>query len=89
MISHLSVDFIDCFERLPDRIKDKARQSYKLWKNNPNHPSLDFKKVNQKKSIYSTRVGIGWRALGVREDETIIWFWIGSHTEYDKILKLL
>ncbi len=50
----------------------------------------EFKKVNAKQSVYSIRVGIGWRAVGVKQDsQTIIWFWIGSHGEYDNLLKEL
>jgi hypothetical protein len=49
---------------------------------------LEFKKVNAKLNIWSVRVGIGWRALGVMkaQESKIVWFWIGSHAEYDRIL---
>lgn len=89
MISHLSEDFIRCFGKLPDRIKRKARKNYGLWKQNPSHTSLHFKKVHDRKPIYSVRVGIGWRAMGIMEGDTIVWFWIGSHSEYEKLLKQL
>ena len=87
MISELNDDFVKCFSRLPDRVKRSAKKSYKLWKQNPYHPSLDFKIVHPTKPIYSVRISIGWRALGVMQDDIIVWFWIGSHSEYNKILK--
>jgi hypothetical protein len=87
--SQLTDDFIQCFQRLPNRIKRKSRKNYKLWEQNPYHPSLEFKKVHPSKPIYSVRVGIGWRALGIIEGDTIIWFWIGSHDEYEKLLRRL
>ena len=87
MKSRLTADFIRCFHNLPDRIKRAARKNYKLWKNNPDHPGLQFKPVGKKYPAYSVRVGIGWRALGVKQNDTIIWFWIGSHAEYDKLLQ--
>ncbi|MFH1096573.1 MAG: hypothetical protein ABH886_05975 [Candidatus Desantisbacteria bacterium] len=89
MNSQLTDDFIQCFRKLPDMIKQKARKNYRLWKQNPYHPSLEFKEVQSIKPIYSVRVGIGWRALGIRENDTIIWFWIGSHNYYEKLLRQL
>ncbi len=89
MISHLSNDFLLCFSKLPKRIQDNARKNYKLWKANPSHPSLEFKRVGRKLNIYSIRIGMGWRALGIVEMDSMIWFWIGTHAEYDKMLKSL
>ena len=87
MNSHITNNFLDCYSKLPDKIKQSARKSYKLWKENPNLPGLEFKRVHTKMTIYSVRIRIGWRALGVVENNDIIWFWIGSHADYDKILK--
>ena len=86
MKSIVDDDFLACFKRLPDRIKRQAKKNYRLWQSNPSHPSLQFKKVATKEEIYSVRVGIGWRALGLLENDTIQWFWIGSHAEYDQLL---
>jgi len=86
MHSHLTSDFISCFAELPPRIKELASKNYKLWKRDPAHPSLQFKRVGIRKPVYSIRVGIGWRALGLRLDDTIIWFWIGPHARYDRII---
>ncbi|NCR18255.1 MAG: hypothetical protein GPJ22_13580, partial [Microcystis aeruginosa LL13-03] len=62
--------------------------NYEIWKENPFHPSLEFKEVKPREKIWSVRVGIGWRALGIKksDEEKIVWFWVGSHSEYDKIL---
>ena len=90
MKSELTDDFMNCFAKLPERVKQTARKNYKLWKQNPFHPSLEFKKLNTKEPVYSVRAGIGWRAVGVmKKPDTIVWFWIGSHSEYDKLLKKL
>jgi len=85
--SELTEEFITLFEKLPQRIKRLARKNYRLWVQNPIHPSLDFKRVGKRSFTYSIRVGIGWRALGVVDDDTITWFWIGSHAEYNSILR--
>lgn len=86
MNSYLTEDFLECFRQLPQDVKEKARRSYRFWKQNPNHPSLQFKRVHTREPIYAVRVGIGWRALGLREDDAIYWFWIGPHGEYEKLL---
>ncbi|MEM9272761.1 MAG: hypothetical protein AAGA80_07330 [Cyanobacteria bacterium P01_F01_bin.143] len=90
MKSELTSEFIKCFAQLPERVKKTARKNYKLWKQNPSHPSLEFKKLKANQPIYSVRAGIGWRAVGVMKDSnTVVWFWIGSHSNYDKLLKNL
>ena len=86
MKSHLTDDFAACFRKLPKRIQDLARKNYRLWKRDSSHPSLQFKRVAKKPAVYSIRVGIGWRALGVIGGEDIIWFWIGSHADYEKLI---
>jgi hypothetical protein len=87
--SELSPDFLTAFRRLPPRIQEQARKNYRLWKSNPRHPSLEFKRVGKKSPVYSVRVAIGWRALGLLEENLITWFWIGSHATYDRLLKKL
>jgi len=87
--SHLTEEFIERFRKLPAGVKQTARKNYKLWKRNPSHPSLDFKRVHTTRPIYSIRVGIGWRALGTKEGDTILWFWIGPHNAYDKLIDQL
>ncbi len=89
MKSHLTKDFHDCFAQLPDNIKRFARENYKLWLQNPYHPSLAFKRVGKKYLTYSVRIGLGWRALGFKDGDTIVWFWIGSHPEYERLIQKL
>ena len=86
MKSHLTKEFIKQFDILPERTRKLAIKNYKIWQDNPHHPSLNFKEIDPVNHIYSVRIGIGWRALGVVSDNTIIWFWIGSHSDYDKLI---
>ena len=51
------------------------------------HPSLRFKKVHTKLPIYSVRIDLDWRAIGILEGDVVIWFWIGPHGEYEKLLR--
>ncbi len=81
--------FRKALERLPDSVQTQARKAYELWQDDPSHPSLEFKRLRTKEPIYSVRVGIHWRAIGVKDDNAIVWFWIGSHSDYDKLLESL
>jgi len=70
---------------LPANIQQLARDNYALLKQNPSHPSLQFKPV--KNGTYrSVRISLGYRALGVPVDQGVQWFWIGSHADYDKLI---
>jgi hypothetical protein len=90
MRSELTEEFVQYFADLPERVQKTARKNYRLWKENPSHPSVEFKKLNTKQPVYSVRAGIGWRAVGVfKNPDTIVWFWIASHSNYDKLLKTL
>ena len=89
MNSYLTEDFLVYYRQLPAQIRDQARKAYRLWRQNPHHPSLRFKRVHTTEPIYAVRVGRGWRVLGLREGEAIYWFWIGSHADYDRLLSQL
>lgn len=65
MRSSRTRDFRQKFAKLPPRIKETAKKNYEIWKQNPFHSSLEFKEVNPKENIWSVRIEIGWRALGV------------------------
>jgi hypothetical protein len=84
--SQITDDFRTRFGRLPDAVKAQARKAYRLWRENPSHPSLHFKRIHGFEALYAVRVGLGWRALGLLDGDTISWFWIGSHAEYDRLI---
>ena len=89
MISHLTESFRKAFADLPEHVRNTARKNYRLWKENSSHPGLEFKKAHTRRPIYSVRVGMGWRALGIVEGDRIAWFWIGSHSDYNNLLSRL
>ncbi len=76
--------FWKCYDALPETIQQIADQNYTLLKVDPSHPSLHFKKVGE---YWSVRAGRGYRALGVETEKGISWVWIGSHAEYDKLIR--
>jgi len=80
-----SSKFWQCFDLLPVNVQQLARDSYSLLKQNPMHPSLQFKSVKNG-AFRSVRISLGYRALGVPVTHGVQWFWIGSHAEYDKLI---
>ena len=86
MKSRRTKQFRTLFRDLPPDVKKQAYAAYRLFVLNPNHPGLHFKKIHDK--LYSVRVGLKYRALGIMENaDLIIWIWIGSHAGYDKLIK--
>jgi hypothetical protein len=77
--------FWDAYQSLDKDMRQRARKAYLLWKENPFHPSLQFKIVNAKEGVWSARITLTHRALGIREGDTITWFWTGTHDEYERL----
>jgi hypothetical protein len=71
------------YSALPEDVRTNADKNYRLLKQDPQHPSLHFKKVGE---LWSVRVGVHHRALGSQVADGIVWFWIGTYAEYDKMV---
>ena len=76
--------FWAAYRKLPEPVRALADTSFALLKADPRHPSLHLKKVGR---YWSVRVGLSYRALAVPVDEGLLWFWIGSHAEYDRLIR--
>jgi hypothetical protein len=83
MNSHATEKFWQCFGRLPAEIRALATKQFRLWIREPRHPSIQFKKVA---AYWSARITDNYRAVGVMDEDTVIWFWIGTHDEYERLL---
>jgi hypothetical protein len=79
-----SSEFWTAYQRLPQSVRTLADKNFALLKSDPSHPSLRLKKVGR---YMSARVGLRHRALVVEVDDGLLWFWIGMHAEYDRMLK--
>jgi len=75
--------FWRCYRALPAEVRDLADRSYALLKTNPKHGSLHFKQVG---ALWSVRVGRHYRGLATSIGDDVVWFWIGSHADYDKLV---
>jgi hypothetical protein len=86
-MKHLTLPrFWQHYHQLPKDVQELADKNYELLKVDPYHPSLHFKKVGKTKHLWSVRIGQQYRALGIDKPEGIVWFWIGTHAAYDKLL---
>ena len=86
MISRTTARLRSTFADLEPDIKRQARRACRLFKQNPHDPTLHFKKVHPSEPIWSARIAGGYRAVGVRAEDEIVWYWIGSHADYDRLL---
>ena len=89
MESQTTEDFRARLALAPGAVQAKALSAYRLWSENPSHPSLRFKKIHASLPIYSVRIDLDWRALGVLKQGVVVWFWVGPHAEYEKLLQKL
>ena len=88
MKSRTTAKFRELLAALPAEIRRQAASAYRQFRQNPRHPGLHFKRVEGSKRLMSVRVNRDYRAVGVRlTPSEIVWFWIGGHDEYDKLLE--
>lgn len=86
MKSKTTPAFRRAYRKLPKDVQVEAQKAYKLWKTNPNHNSLNFELISADPPppLWSVRISLHYRALGIRQSDTMIWVWIGTHSEYEK-----
>jgi len=84
MKSSTTPDFWESYARLQPEVRVLAKRAYRIWKTNPRHPSLCFKRIGD---FWAIRIGIGHRALAVQQNQVLYWFWIGDHDEYERLLR--
>ncbi|MEG3925194.1 ParE family toxin-like protein [Microcoleus sp. D3_18a_C4] len=89
MKSRTTAEFRKSFAALPKQVQEQTREAYRQFQENPSYPSLRFKKVHPELPIYSARISNNYRAVGQLDGDTVIWFWVGSHAEYDRLLSQL
>jgi mRNA-degrading endonuclease RelE of RelBE toxin-antitoxin system len=76
--------FWKAYHKLNRETKSRAKKAFEIWAENPFHPSLHFKCINTQENIWAVRITLGYRALGLLEGDTVTWFWIGSHDDYQR-----
>ena len=86
MISRLHLSFRRAFAKLPRAIQRRAKTAYRRFQADPSHPSLQFKRLHTTLPLWSVRVTDSYRAVDVRRDDAIVWFFIGTHAEYERLL---
>lgn len=76
--------FWETYAKLDETVKQRARKAFELWSENPFHPSLHFKCINSEENLWSVRITLNYRALGLLDGDTVTWFWVGSHKDYER-----
>lgn len=89
MNSRFEDGFAKHLRGIPDQVAKRATKVLDLLEQNSRHPSLHFKRIKKGKSAWSIRVSKDYRMVGYREGDTVTWFWIGTHNDYDKLLRQL
>jgi hypothetical protein len=87
MRSTTTSHFWKLYNALSEDVQRKADKAYALWRIDPQGHGLYFKRVSRNRPVYSVRIGLDYRAVGLLDGDTIIWFWIGPHDEYERLLK--
>ena len=86
MISRISPQFLDALRKLDPEIQRKIERAYQLFRDNPQHGSLQFKPVQGLRNRYSVRIDSNYRALGRIDGNIITWYWVGPHSEYARMI---
>jgi hypothetical protein len=84
MKSNTLPSFWEAYKKLAPDTQKRARKVYRLWAADSFHPSLHFKCVNSEEDIWSVRITLGVRSLGVLDGDTVTWFWVGDHDDYKR-----
>ncbi len=88
MTSQRTKAFVRLLAELPPDVVKQAKEAYRLWIRDPSHPGLRFKKIQNIDNVWSVRISRNYRAVGMRDGEKVVWFWIGSHADYDQLLRM-
>jgi len=86
IVSTRTTEFVRLLKGLTSKQRKEAWKSFVLWREDPAHPSLEFKCVDRERRIWSARASLDLRVLGIYSGSVITWFWIGKHSTYDKML---
>lgn len=86
MKSRTTARFRRALGSLPARVQRDAKLAYQRFRDDPSRSGLDFKLVNPSRRRYSVRIGIHYRALAIRDGDELVWYWIGPHDEYERLI---
>ena len=89
MNSRTTRRFREALRELPDEVRQRARRAYRRFREDPTHPGLRFRRIHTAEPIYSARIGLRYRALAVVNGDVAVWFWIGTHADYDRLLETM
>ncbi len=86
MTSHTTTSFWKLYRALPKTVQRQAKSAFRKFQQEPFQSGLQFKQVHETLPVYSARINRDFRCVGIRHTEKIVWYWIGSHSDYEKLL---
>lgn len=88
MKSRTTQRFRDRLAALPEPVQRQAQEAYRLFQTDPSHPSRRFKPISPSDpALHSVRVGLRYRAIGIRDADAELWIWVGSHADYNREIR--
>ena len=84
MNSHATADFWKLYHKLPESIRQSAQDAFRIFSNDPLHPALTMERLRCVSNYWSVRITRNYRAVGVKAGDDMNWFWIGSHSDFEK-----
>jgi len=80
--------FWKLYHALPSHIRSSADKQFSLLKRDPQHGSLQFKKIGDRhgEELHCARVTLSYRALALKRPYGFLWFWIGGHEAYENLI---
>jgi len=76
--------FWQLYRLLPESVREAAREAYRHFASDPSHPGLRFHRLEAYPDVWTVRITRNYRAAGFRQGDTITWFWIGDHNDFDR-----
>ncbi len=84
MKSVAATSFWKLYGALPDAVRQEAREAFRRFRDNAAHPGLSLERLRSRPDSWSVRITRDYRAVGRKEGDLIVWYWIGTHADFDK-----
>jgi hypothetical protein len=76
--------FWKLYRALPAEARGQAREAFRLFQADPSHPGLSLERLRSDPDSWAARVSRSYRAVARKHEDTMIWYWIGTHADFDR-----
>ena len=71
------------YEKLPVKIRRCVDNNFQVIKEYPKHPLL---RLVTNGNLHSMRIDARFRAIGIQDQDDIVWFWVGTYKKFKEEL---